>query len=110
MQKHNFAENFPHLVDLLWLRAAGLTQALMEKDEFRDYVRGYDARASFPDHRTMHRIAQAVHALQRAQLISRISALKLQFKGRPCIGLQLDMWTDSNTHTSYAVSAAQSSH
>ena len=110
VQKHNFAENFPHLVDLLWLRAAGLTQALMEKDEFRDYVRRYDARASFPDNRTMHRIAQAVHALQRAQLISRISALKLQFKGRPCIGLQLDMWTDSNTHTSYAVSAAQSSH
>lgn len=106
VQKYTFPENFAHLVDLLWLRAAGLSQALMEKDEFRDYVRGYDARASFPDHRTMHRIAAAVHALQQAERLDRIRKLKHLFKSRPCLGLQLDMWTDSNTHTSFAVRAS----
>ena len=103
VQKHSFSETFPHLVDLLWLRAAGLSQALIQKDEFRDYVRGYDVRASFPDPRTMHRVARSVHELQLAERISRIKILKQQFKGKPCIGLQLDMWTDSDTHTSFAV-------
>ena len=33
--------------------------------------------------------------------MQRIQALKTNFKGLPCIGLQLDMWTDSETHTSF---------
>ena len=105
-QKYTFAENFQHLVDMLWLRAAGLTSALAAKEEFQDYVRGYDVRATFPDHRTLHRIATTVHALQKDERVGRIAALKLQFKGKPCLGLQLDMWTDSDTHTSFAVRAS----
>ena len=40
LQKHSFSETFPHQVDFLYLRAPGLSQALMEKEEFREYVRG----------------------------------------------------------------------
>jgi hypothetical protein len=54
LQKHSFSETFPHLVDLLYLSTAGLSQALMEEEEFRECVCGYDARASFVDYRTMH--------------------------------------------------------
>ena len=106
VQKYTFSENWEHLVDMLWLRAAGLSEALSTKDEFRDYVSGYDPRAVFPDSRTLHRVAASVKALQSDERLQRIRALKLQFKGKPCVGLQLDMWTDSNTHTAYAVRAA----
>lgn len=39
---------------------------------------------------------------QFANRKTRINALKIKFKGGPCIGLQLDMWTDTKTHTAYA--------
>lgn len=55
----------------------------------------------FPNGDTVHRIADAVAALQQEERILRVRALKLKFKGRPCIGLQLDMWTDTENHVSY---------
>jgi hypothetical protein len=54
----------------------------MNKSEFREYVRGYYARASFPDYHMIHQIVRAVLELQHADHINRICALKLQFKGR----------------------------
>ena len=101
-KKYNFSEAFSHHVDLLWLRASGLSGGMIAREEFQTYVRGYDPKAVFPDHRTVHRIAEAVAVLQKEERIARIRALKLKYKAKPCIGLQLDMWTDTENHVSYA--------
>lgn len=71
------------------------------KPAFRNYVRNYEPRATFPHHYTLDRIAEAVDALQTIARHQRISRLTKEFKGSCCIGLQLDMWTDSTTHTAY---------
>jgi hypothetical protein len=34
--------------------------------------------------------------------MSRLKLLQMEFKGGPCIGIQLDMWTDTNTHVAYS--------
>jgi hypothetical protein len=44
---HNFSEAFPHHVDLLWLRVRGLSISMISSDEFREFVRDYEPRASF---------------------------------------------------------------
>ena len=44
----NFSEAFCHHVDVMWLRASGMSQYMTEGDAFRDYTRGYESRASFP--------------------------------------------------------------
>lgn len=86
---------------MVWLRVAGLSFSLSQKPAFRDYVRGYEPRASFPHSNTLNQIAEAIDAIQTQNRRSRIAQLTSSFKGRPCVGLQLDMWTDSNTHTAF---------
>jgi hypothetical protein len=98
---HNFSEAFPHHVDLLWLRVRGLSISMISSDEFREFVRDYEPRASFPHHSTINHIAEAVQALQADERKFRISNLAKEFKGLACVGLQLDMWTDTITHTAY---------
>ena len=90
-----------HHVDLLWLRIAGISQTMVRRPEFRDYVHGYDPRASFPHGITIHRLAEVVAVLQKEERTARISRMTKEFKGGACIGIQLDMWTDSTTHTAY---------
>ncbi|KAK3274173.1 hypothetical protein CYMTET_17634 [Cymbomonas tetramitiformis] len=70
--------------------------------EFRDYVRGYDPRAAFPHSETLRRIAVCVQQLQKAQRVARTARYIKKFKGGQCVGIQLDMWTDTATHTAYA--------
>ena len=90
-------------MDFLFLRSSGIfSQNVTRHQEFRDYVRGYDARASFPEPNTIRRLAKVVHELQREERMQRIARRKIQFKGGICIGLQLDMWTDSETNTAFA--------
>lgn len=47
-------------------------------------------------------IAVCIKELQDEDRKARYKALQASYKGGPCIGLQLDMWTDTNTHVSYA--------
>lgn len=57
--KMNFAEAFPHHVHAVMMRAAGVASGrLFKKEEFQEYVRGFDKRAVFPDNQLMHRIAR----------------------------------------------------
>ena len=92
-----------HHVDFLYLRAGGiLSQNVTKHQEFRDHVRGYDPRASFPKGATVRRLAEVVQELQREERMVRIKRRMLQYNGGMCIGLQLDMWTDTDTHTAFA--------
>ena len=59
-----FEEAFPHHVEFVWMVAQRTPQNLKNKEAFRDYVRGYEARATFPHHETIHRIAECIDALQ----------------------------------------------
>ncbi|KAK3235607.1 hypothetical protein CYMTET_54197 [Cymbomonas tetramitiformis] len=70
--------------------------------EFRDYVRGYDPRAAFPHSETLRRIAVCVQQLQKEERVARTARHIKKFKGGQCVGIQLDMWTDTATHTAYA--------
>jgi len=98
----SFSEAFPHHVKLMWLRAAGLSEFMTGRDEFRDYARGLAPCVRFPDARIIHRLAEVTDELQVEKQISTIKMLKRTFKGGPCLGLQLDMWTDANTHSAFA--------
>ena len=100
---YKFSEAFEHHVHFLFLRSTGLfSQNLVTHEEFRTYVRGYDARATFPHYSTIHRLADVVSELQFEERIDRISMLKNRYKGGVCVGLQIDMWTDTETHTAFA--------
>ena len=54
---------------------------------------GYEKRAVFPQKEVQYRIAQCIHELQVEERRVRLKDLQETYKGRPCIGLQLDMWT-----------------
>ncbi|KAK3260261.1 hypothetical protein CYMTET_30770 [Cymbomonas tetramitiformis] len=99
---YNFSESFEHHVDLLWLRTKGLSFNMTTQTEFRDYVRGYDPRAAFPHSETLRRIAVCVQQLQKEERVARTARHIKKFKGGQCVGIQLDMWTDTATHTAYA--------
>ena len=98
----SFAEAFPHHVDYVWCRARGIfSAALGSKPLFRKYVRGYEPRAVFPHHEVQYNIALCIKELQDEEQLRRVAALQREFKYGPCIGVQLDMWTDPNTHIAY---------
>lgn len=50
----------------------------------------------------MNRIARCIDEIQTERRRARFKELHKKFAGRPHIGLQLDMWTDSETHTAFA--------
>ena len=86
----------------MWLHAIGLSHYMTLRDEFRTYVRGYDPRAAFPYRTTIRRLAECTLELQKEARIRKIALKKKVYKGKRCIGLQLDMWWDSETQTAFA--------
>ena len=98
----SFAEAFPHHVDYVWCRARGIFSAVIgKKPLFRSYVRNYEPRAVFPHPEVQFNIALCIKELQDEEQLARVAALQREFQNGPCIGVQLDMWTDTNTHISY---------
>eukprot|EP00966_Prymnesium_polylepis_P106739 2471107-Prymnesium_polylepis.1 len=97
----NFSEAFSHHVDIMWLRAAGMSQYMTEGEAFRDYTRGYEARAAFPHKTTVRELAYSTAELQKAKRLQKFRRLKAIYKGGACVGVQLDMWWDSLTGTAY---------
>jgi hypothetical protein len=55
----------------------------------------------FPHAEVQYNIALCIKELQDEEREMRFKALQMEFKGGPCIGRQLDMWTDTNTHVAY---------
>ncbi len=72
---------------------------MISSDEFREFVRGYEPHIGFPHPSTINHIVEAVQTLQADERKFSISNLDKEFKGLACVGLQLDMWTDTTTHT-----------
>ena len=101
--KFSFQEAFRHHCHMVWLIANRTPQNIRNKADFRELIRGYEPRAVFPAHETIRRIAEVIDALQREDQRNRIQALRTEFSGRQCLGIQLDMWTCGVTHTCYAV-------
>ena len=99
----SFSEAFSHHVEFMYLRSSGMvSQKMTQLPEWREYVRGFDARATFPAGVTVRQLAETVAELQRLEFMERMARKRLQFKSQPFIGLQLDMWTDTDTHTAFA--------
>jgi hypothetical protein len=63
---------------------------------------GYEPRATFPHHETQHRIAECIEELQVEEQTERRRVSRKEFGGLPHRGWQIDMWTNSETNTSYA--------
>lgn len=98
----SFEEAFTHHVDFVWLVAGGLPIRLNRRPAFLEYVRGFQPRAVMPHHETVHRIVECIDELQQKNLAMRLDALMKDMQGLPCVGAQLDMWTDRNTGICYA--------
>ena len=92
----SFEECFPHHCDFMWLIASGSPMRLNRNMMFKDLIHGFEPRAVLPDNVTVHRIAELADALQTAQRRVSRAAIIRQFVNLPCIGIQLDVWTDSN--------------
>lgn len=75
---------------------------LFTRDEFQEYVHGYDPRAVFPQNTILNRIAICIDELQEKQRYGHFTKLSQRYKDQPFIGIQLDMWTDSLKHIAYA--------
>ena len=56
----------------------------------------------FPKYTTIRRLAECTLELQTKARIRKISLKKKVYKGKQCIGLQLDMWWVTETHTAFA--------
>ena len=63
---------------------------------------GFEPRAVFPHTEVQFGIALCIHELQLEEQSTRLTALQAKYEGGPCIGIQLDMWTDPHTHVAYA--------
>lgn len=98
----SFEECFPHHVNFLWMVAGGLPMKLNRRPIFIQYVRGYQPRAVLPHNETVHRLAELVDVEQMGQLRARRAKHIASFQGLPCVGLQIDLWTDRNTGIAYA--------
>lgn len=95
-----FEEAFPHHVRYCLMVAMGtVSGATAKSSSFREYVRGYAPTATFPHHTTQIRIIQCIDELQMAEQKMRIGKLVASYHNGPCVGLQLDMWTDTDTNT-----------
>eukprot|EP00967_Tisochrysis_lutea_P094791 scaffold137921_cov35-Tisochrysis_lutea.AAC.1 len=98
----NFREAFPHHVRAAIIRAAGVASGrLFSKEEFIDYVRGYAPNAVFPNNVILNRITKVIDSLQTESLIESLAELDKVYKGRPHVGVQLDMWWDKTTHIAH---------
>jgi hypothetical protein len=81
--------------------AAGMPVKKSRSPMFREYIRGFEARAVLPHHHTVHRIATSIDEVQRAKLrMGRRNIIRLN-KGKACLGGQVDMWTDRNSGICY---------
>ena len=98
----SFEECFPHHVDFMWLVAGGLSLRLNRRPVFRDYVRGFEPRVVLPHNETIHRLASLTDEIQTATNRARRNKHIAAFRGLPCTGLQLDLWTDHNSGIAYA--------
>lgn len=96
-----FKESFSHHVDFVWLVASGLPMRLSRNPTMLDYVRGFEPRAVLPHNETVHRIVSCIDEVQRSAQHSARQAHIREHRGRPCIGIQLDMWTDRNSGIAY---------
>eukprot|EP00966_Prymnesium_polylepis_P321989 7378260-Prymnesium_polylepis.1 len=78
-----------------------MSQYMAESEAFRDYTRGYEARATFPHNTTVRELAFSTMELQKTKRLQKFHRMKVSYKGGACVGIQLDMWWDSNTGTAY---------
>lgn len=82
--------------------ADGIPQNLKCKESFRDYTKRLQPRIVHPHHITIHRIAECIELLQGEMQVAELLEFIKGFGGEFCVGLQLDLWTDANTHVCYA--------
>ena len=66
------------------------------------HIIGYEPRAVFPHPEVQYNIAVCIKELQDEERDVRYTKLQSDFKGGACIGIQLDMWTDTHTHVAYS--------
>lgn len=92
----------PYNAHLLKCHRVCVSANLFTKSEFHDYVHGYDPRAVFPHNVIMNRIATCIDELQEKQRAAYFTKCNEFYKDKPYIGIQLDMWTDSEKHIAYA--------
>ena len=97
----NFKESFPHHVRFVYMLSEGVAAEIRKKPTFKDYIHGFEPRAVMPHHTTITRIAQCIVELQDEAQARKIRTHQLHFKSLKCLGLQLDMWTDTDTHICY---------
>jgi hypothetical protein len=64
-------------------------------------VQNYEPCAVFPHPEVQYNIALCIKELQDEEQKERLLALQKEFKYGPCIGIQLDMWTNPHTHVAY---------
>lgn len=99
---HSFKESFTHHIGFTWLVAGGMPMRNSRKPLFRSYIRGYEPRALLPSNVSVHRIATCIDEIQLAKQRLRRARHIAEHAGHACIGLQLDLFTDSATHLAYA--------
>ena len=97
-----FEECFPHHIRFVWMVATGMPSRYSRRPAMREYIRGFESRAVMPHHNTIHRIAEAIDEVQRAQQRGARRSFIRKHKGRACVGGQLDLWTDKNSGIVYA--------
>ena len=98
----NFKEAFPHHIRFVWLVADGMPQRNSRKPLFRNFIRGFEPRAVLPSSVSVHRIAQMIDEIQLGKQQHRRAKHILSNGGMPCIGLQLDLFTDRSTGIAYS--------
>jgi hypothetical protein len=99
---YNFRENFEHHCDFVYMVADGVAQSICKRQTFKDFVHGFEPRATMPHHVTIHRIATVINELQEEDQEKELHAFIESFQGLMCVGLQIDLWTDGDTHVCYA--------
>jgi hypothetical protein len=105
INKFSFIESFPSHVEFVFMVASGIPANIRRNESFQGYCESLEPRVVMPCHQTIFRVAECIMELQDEHIIKDIRKLKRRFqvagKSLSCLGLQLDMWTDTKTHISY---------
>jgi hypothetical protein len=96
-----FEEAFEHNMRFTWMVAGGMPVRTSQNTTMRSYIRGFEPRAVMPHHATVRRIATTIDEVQRAKQREKRRDLVRMYKGKACLGGQLDLWTDRNSGICY---------
>jgi hypothetical protein len=93
VQKYTFAQLFDHHLRFTRMVVdTRLPANLVNKPSFVEYIQGFDKCIGLPCKNTMNKMMTCLYELVQEKQNAKISKLRVDYKGKNCLGVQWDSW------------------